>query len=211
MSIRVVLADDHRLVREGLRALLSQRKDVTIVGEAQDGRETLALVERLAPNIVILDVSMPSLNGTDTAERILAVRPTTKIICLSMHDDERFVARMVRAGVYGYLVKECACDELIRAIDDVMQGRVYFSARVTPHALRAMAQAERQPAVVLTPREREILQLIAENHGVKEIARILNVSPKTVDTYRARLLEKTGARGIADLVKIAIREGLTEL
>jgi DNA-binding NarL/FixJ family response regulator len=211
MSIRVVLADDHRLVREGLRALLSQRKDIAIVGEAEDGRQALELVQRHAPNIVILDVSMPNLNGIDTAQRILAACPAARIICLSMHAEQHFVARMVRAGVYGYLIKECAYDELLRAIDDVMQGRVYFSACVTTHALNALTQTGQKAAFVLSRREREILQLIAENHSTKEIACIVGVSPKTVDTYRARLLEKTGARGIADLVKIAIREGLTEL
>jgi DNA-binding NarL/FixJ family response regulator len=213
MSIRVLLVDDHKMMRDGLRALLAGVPDIEIVGEASDGRTALDLVRTLAPDVVVMDVSMPDLNGIDATRRILAGGARTKVLALSMHVDRRFVTEMLNAGASGYLLKDCAFEELIHAIRTVAGNSTYLSPRITDIVLqdyvRRGPKNEDSALSVLTVREREVLQLLAEGRRTKEIASLLGVSVKTIETYRQQIMEKLEIRSIAELTKFAVREGLT--
>lgn len=213
MTIRVLLADDHRMFVEGMRSLLGRESDIEVVGEAADGREAVRLVTELRPDVVVVDVTMPGLNGVDATRRILEMAPQTRVIALSMHGDRTFVAGMLRAGAEGYLLKEGAPTELIRAIRRGCAGQRYLSPKVTDVVVGGYLEGRNPsgPASALSGREREVLRLLAEGNGTRDIAMLLGIGEKTVETYRRRLTSKLRLNTLADLVKYAIREGLTTL
>jgi DNA-binding NarL/FixJ family response regulator len=212
---RVILADDHQLLRAGLRSLLVKERDLEVVAEASDGRQAVELVIQHNPDLAILDIGMPNLNGIDAARQIRESSPHTRVIALSMHASAQFVGRMLEAGASGYLLKEAAYEELVQAIKTVFAGHVYLSRGITgvvvDDYVRRLAVAPRVEAAKLTPREREIAQMIAEGRSTKEIAGHLHVSVKTVETHRQHIMEKLKIDSVAELTKYAIREGLTEL
>ncbi len=215
MSIRILIADDHRLMREGLRAMLTKEAGWEVAGEAGDGRTAVQLAQTLRPDVVIMDITMPGLNGIEATRQLVATGRTVKIIALSMHADRRYAAEGLRAGASGYLLKDSAFDELARAIEVVMARGAYLSPAITDMVVRdyvAKAGVEDEAAFsVLTPREREVLQLMAEGESTKGIAARLAVSVKTVESYRQQIMEKLDLHSVAELTKYAIREGLTSL
>jgi DNA-binding NarL/FixJ family response regulator len=196
MSTKVLIADDHQIMREGLRAMLEKEYDLTVVGEADNGRMTLRLARELAPDVIIMDVAMPDLNGIEATRQIIAELPSVKIIALSMHDDRRFVLNMLKAGAAGYMLKDCAFKDLAKAIRAVRANKTYLSDESSAFQL-------------LSPREREVLQLIAEGKTSPKIAELLHISVKTVETHRQQIMVKLKIKSIAELTKYAIREGLT--
>ncbi|HEX2950377.1 MAG TPA: response regulator transcription factor [Armatimonadota bacterium] len=212
MMTRVVIADDHLITLEGLRSLLAKQPNIEVVAAVGDGRSALQACIDLAPDIAILDVAMPGLNGIETARHIATDMPQIKVIALSMHADRRFVMEMLRAGAIGYLLKICAFEELLTAIQTVSNNEPYLSPKIANIVLNDylhyLPQADSSVFSVLTPREREILQLIAEGRITKEIARLLNISIKTVDTHRQQIMGKLNMHNIAELIKYAIREGI---
>jgi two-component system response regulator NreC len=215
MSIRILLADDHKIIREGLRALLVNQRDIDVIGEAEDGRSTVKLSHELSPDIVIMDISMPDMNGIEAARQIISRDSRIKVIALSVHSDKRFVIEMLNAGASGYLLKDSAFEELANAIRTVMSNRSYLSPAITDIMLndyRHMLSKESLSVFsLLTAREREVLQLIAEGKTTKDIAAALSVSVKTIETYRQQIMEKLDIHSIAALTKYAIKEGLTTL
>ncbi|TFH50304.1 MAG: response regulator transcription factor [Lysobacterales bacterium] len=210
----VLLADDHKILRQGLRTLLEQEEDIEIVGEADNGRLSVKLAGELAPDVVIMDVAMPDLNGIDATRRIMETEPRTRVLALSMHSDGRYVKGMLQAGASGYILKDCAAEELTRAIRTVMADQVYVSPGVTgtivDDYLRQLSASAEEPAT-LTHREREVLQLLAEGGSTAFIASELHLSVKTIETHRKRIMDKLRSRSIAELTKYAIREGITTL
>jgi DNA-binding NarL/FixJ family response regulator len=210
-AIRVMLADDHALFRAGIRSLLLAIEGVEIVGEARDGHEALRMVAERAPDVLLLDVALPKLNGIEVAER-LRDKPGTRVLILSMFANEEYVLRSLRAGAAGYLLKDSSTGELEAALRSVADGGSYLSPAVSGHVLAAYVRrvgeggAPAEPT--LTPRQREVLQLIAEGHGTKEIAARLCLSVKTVETHRAQLMERLGIHDVAGLVRYAIRAGI---
>ena len=217
MSIRILLADDHRILREGLRSLLAQQPDITVVGESSDGETAVALARELRPDIVIMDVVMPGLGGVEATRQIRAGLRDTRVIGLSMHSDRRFVSEMVRAGALGYLVKDSAFEELNQAVRTVMQGRPYLSAAITgllvEDFVRQATTQDRQsaPLQMLTSREQEVLRLLADGKRVKEIAHFLNISVKTVESHRQNIMDKLEIHSTIELTRYALREGLTSI
>src|ERR1051326_1673622 len=211
MSVRIVLVDDHRLVRAGIRALLEKTPQGEVVGEAADGREAFALIDKQRPDVVLIDIAMPGLNGLDAVDRIKKEWPETKVIILSMHANEEYVVRALRSDVSGYLIKDAAVDELEDAIRTVTQGEVYFSRRISKRVIRdylTNTDAIRGPLEQLSSRQREVLQLIGEGKNTKEVADILQVSVKTVEAHRLQLMQRLDIHDIPGLVKFAIRTGL---
>ncbi|MFO0752330.1 MAG: response regulator transcription factor [Thermodesulfovibrionales bacterium] len=214
MSLKVLLADDHKIVRDGLRTLLQKNSDIEVIAEAEDGREAVQLVRKMAPEIVVMDIAMPDLNGIEAARQIMAEQPGIKVIALSMHSDKRFVMEMLKAGASAYLLKDCAFEELVLAIRAVMENKTYLSPGIAGVVVEDFIHSRKEePSVfsVLTDREREVLQLLAEGETTKEIASHLRVSIKTIETHRNRIMDKLGIHTIAELTKYAIREGLTSL
>jgi DNA-binding NarL/FixJ family response regulator len=217
MTTRLLLVDDHRIVREGLRMLLGDKVDIDIVGEAIDGREAVRLAADLSPDVVLMDVGMRGMNGIEATRQIVAARPDTKILALSMHNDGRFVGEMLRAGASGYLLKDCAAEEIAAAIRTVLGGQVYLSPAVSAGGAGAagghVPEGRRGggSTSLLTAREREVLQLVAEGKTSAAIAELLGVSIKTIETHRKQIMDKLGIRSIAGLTKYALREGLTNL
>lgn len=213
--MKIVLADDHRLLIDGLRSLLESSDRFDVVGIAADGMEAVETVRRERPDAVVLDISMPRLNGIDAARQILRELPETKIIMLSMHADRTFVQESLRVGAKGYILKESAAREVIRALDAVAAGEVFLSplvrSRVLGDYIEMIRDGSAEAASPLSPREREVLQLLAEGKSTKEAASILNVSVKTVETHRRQIMEKLDLHSIAELTKYAIRAGLTQL
>ena len=210
MPIRTLIVDDHSIVREGLRNLLEQHDDIRVVGEAENGHDAVALAARHLPDVIVMDIAMPEMNGLEATRQILEAQPATHIICLSMHEDRRFVIRLLRAGAHGYLLKEAAVEDLIDAIHAVVSGRLYVSSRLTPYLVDAIqgAAAKSEKTDGLTPREREVLQLIAEGHTSNYSSNHLDLSLRRIDTHRRNIIEKLNAHSIAELTRIAIREGM---
>jgi len=211
--IRVLLADDHHLVRQALRALLEKADGIEIVGEAEDGREAAKLARRLKPDVVVLDVAMPILNGIQAAERIRRLRLPTRVVVLSMHKDEALVRRALRSGAHGYLLKSAVSEELLLAIRAAVRDEIYLSPAISrtvvEDLLTAGAIAEPVDAFdQLTQREREVLQLIAEGHTNIKIAKLLAISVKTVEKHRANLMSKLDVHDVAGLVRIAVKHKL---
>ena len=216
MKIRVLLADDHRLLREGLRMMLEARGDIEVVAESASGRETVQLVEKLQPDVVVLDISMPELNGIEAAQQIHQRFPNTHIIILSMHVSDEHVFRALQAGANAYLLKDSAGSELHEAIHAVCLNNRYFSQRITEMLvgdylrLRDLSQVK-SPLDSLSEREREVLQLVVEGRTSAEIAETLSLSVKTIDSYRSRLMGKLGVNDLPELVRFAIRHGVIHL
>ena len=215
MPYRILLADDHKIIRDGLRSLLEKETDMVVAGDAENGRKALQLTRKLNPDVVIMDVSMPDLNGMDAARQILGEHPGVKVVALSMHSEKQYVEGMLKAGVSGYLLKDTAFEELVKAIRVVCSGKKYLSPDITDIVLQdylhPAATTDDQPAISLTTREREVLQLIAEGRATREIADKLHISVKTVETHRKNIMEKLGLRTVAELTKYAVREGITSL
>ena len=211
-SVRVVLADDHTLVRAGMRALLEKLPGVEVVGEANDGREALTLVKRLRPDVVLMDITMPGLNGLEAAARIAVEFKESRVIILSMHDNEEYYWRALKAGAAGYLLKKAATAELATALQRVLRGEIYLSREVSSRLLKKFpwqgAVDRKSPLEQLTARQREILQLIAEGQNTKGIADLLKVSPKTVEYHRMKLMAGLNVHDIPGLVRFALRVGL---
>jgi len=208
--IRVLVADDHAIVREGLRALLSREPDLQVVAVAGDGHEALRLAQETRPDVAALDLSMPLLNGLEAARQMAAWERGPRTILLTMHADDRYVLEAIRAGVRGYVLKKQAAADLVRAIREVASGAVYLSPTISAVVTDAIRTPAPAPELRLTPREREVLQLVAEGKRTKEIATILGVSVKTADAHRTRLMQKLDLHDVAGLTRYAIRQGLTE-
>lgn len=215
MSIRILLADDHALMREGLRSLIEKQPDREIVAEAENGRTTVELALKLRPDLVIMDIVMPDLNGIDATRKILAKAPGLKIIALSMYSDRRYVAGMLSAGASGFLLKKNVFSELERAITTVLGNQVYLcpevAAIVKEDYVHHLPDSDAKICATLTDREREVLQLLAEGNISKQIAARLGISIKTVEMHRQHIMEKLDLHSVADLTKYAVREGLTSL
>jgi DNA-binding NarL/FixJ family response regulator len=202
-----MLADDHAIVRQGLRALL-EREGFEVVGEASDGHEAIQIVQKFYPEICVLDISMPLLNGIDAAREIAKISPRTKIILLTMYTEDHYVLESLRAGVDGYVLKTKAAAELVQAIRDVWKGETYLSSGISKTVVQAFLNKSDMPADPLSLREREVLQLVAEGKTSKEIATILNISTKTAESHRTNIMDKLNIHFTAGLVRYAIRHGL---
>lgn len=210
--IRVIIAEDHNLVRQGIRALLEQSGDVQVVAEAATGEEAIQLVEIHKPEVVVMDLSMPRLDGAQAAERILDMNLPTQIIILSMHADTTMVQQLLRRGVKGYLLKDAVTEELLLAVRSVSQGKMFLSPTISDTVMTMLlspsdASAERV-ADLLTPREREVLQLVAEGHTNNDMADIMSISVKTVEKHRANVMSKLQVNDLASLIREAIKQGL---
>ena len=211
--IRILLADDHTLMRRGLRALLERQSGFTVVAEAADGREAVDMAAAVAPDVAVIDIWMPNLNGIEAASRITEKRPETAVVILSMHADESYILRALKAGARGYLLKDSPEDDLIKAIRAVHQGKAFFSPEISRilagDYMRQMQQRGVEDSYeLLTPREREILQLLGEGNSNKEVAAKLNLSLYTVETHRGNLLEKLNLHSTAEMILYAVRKGI---
>ena len=215
MKTTVLLADDHRILVDGLKSILERQGRMEVVGIATDGLEAVAMAARHRPDIVLLDISMPRLSGIDAARRILHDLPDTRIAMLSMHADRSFVQEALRIGAQGYILKESAAMEVVGAVEAVMKGELFLSRSVRDRVLKEYAEllseaGDSAPAI-LSPREREVLQLLADGQSTKEMAATLNISAKTVESHRKQIMDKLDLHSVAELTKYAIREGLTPL
>lgn len=213
MSIRILLADDHTLVRQGIRRVLESRREWEVVAEANNGRDAVRLAEELRPDIAILDVAMPVLNGIDATRQIGKRVPDTRVLILSMHADEVYVTQMLQAGACGYLLKESADVDLMQAVEAVVVGKSFFSPAIARVMLDSYVRQLADKGITdrfdaLSEREREVFQLIAEGKTNKEIATLLSVSPSTVETHRAHIMEKLDLHSVAEIVLYAVRRGV---
>lgn len=211
--IKIVIADDHAIVRRGLRALLAEIADMEVAGEATDGRQAVQLVDQLKPDIAVLDIGMPNLNGLDAATQILRINPKIGIVMLSMYNDESYLLRALEIGVKGYLLKDNADEDIERAIRSAMTGHPFFSQRVAQmlvqnHVRLLKEHGSQDSYSLLTEREKEVLQLLAEGKSNKEVAAQLDVSPYTIEAHRANLMQKLGFRNVVDIVLYAVRKGI---
>ncbi|NLO75044.1 MAG: response regulator transcription factor [candidate division WS1 bacterium] len=214
MKTRIILADDHKIMREGLRSLLAREPEMEVVAEAGNGRDCVDLARKLEPDLVVMDIGMPDLNGIEATRQIRADHPEVKVLALSMHSDRRFASAMLAAGASGYLLKDSAFEELSQAIQAVLEGQTYLSPAIAGLVVEDYVQRlgeEPSPFSVLRPREREVLQAMAEGKSTREIAEALHISVKTVETHRQNIMNALGLRSVAELTKYAIREGLTSL
>lgn len=213
MSIRVLVVDDHTVVRDGLCFLLEAQDDIDVVGVAADGREALREAERMRPDVVLMDLAMPNLNGIEATRRFRKTMPSVKVLILSMHESSEYVYQALQAGAQGYLVKESAGPEVAVAIRALHAGRRYLSASITETVVEQYVRECRpvSPLESLSAREREILQLVVEGHTSAEVGAQLSLSAKTVETYRSRIMHKLGIRDVPSLVKFAVRHGVTSL
>lgn len=215
MIVRILVADDHKIIVDGLCSLLEKNNALKVIGQASDGLSVVRLAADLSPDLVIMDISLPGLNGIDATRRILEANPRVKVIALSMHKDGRYIAEALKSGAMGYLLKESAFEELIAAIRTVMAGQCYLSTSIADLVIkdyiRHLEKTGSGVFSVLTPREREVLQSLSEGLSTKEIATRLGVSVKTVETYRVQIMEKLDIHSVAELTKYAIREGITSL
>jgi two-component system response regulator NreC len=218
MGIKILLCDDHQIIREGLRSLLEKQPDMTVVGEGINGLDAIRLAQERKPDIIVLDIGMPELNGIAATRRIFEECEKIKILALSMHSDHHFVTEMLEAGASGYMLKDSAFSELANAIRTIIAGGLFISPRIAGNVLEQFTQRtkstvrrKQQRKVELSQRESEILQMIAEGKSSKDIAQTINISIKTVETHRQHIMHKLGAHNVASLTKYAIREGLTSL
>ena len=216
MTISVFLADDHAVMRDGLRAMLETQHDIRVVGEATNGRDAARGVSQLRPDVVVMDIGMPELNGIEATQQICARCPSARVIILSMHSTNEYIRRALAAGARGYLLKESAGTEVVQAVRTVHGGSRYLSARVSEQILDEYPQPREaasaaDPLALLSPREREVLQLVVEGKTSAEIAQLIFLSPKTVETYRSRLMTKLGVADLPGLVKFALQHGVTQL
>lgn len=219
MTIRVLLVDDHQIVRDGLQSMLTRQMDIEVVGESDNGRDGIAAARQLHPDVVVMDIGMRELNGIDATRQLLAEMPDVRVVALSMHSDRRYVSEMLAAGASGYLLKDSAFDELAEALRTVASGGRYLSQGVADIVVedyidRVMGRGDSAaptPAMNLSAREREVLQLIGEGLSTKEVAARLHLSVKTVETHRRQIMDKLGIYNIAGLIKFAVREGLASL
>jgi len=213
MGIRIVIADDHKMVREAISSLLSNEIGMEVVGEAEDGRTAVQLARELQPDVIVMEVVLPSLNGIEATRQIVRELPAVKVIALSTRSDGRSVREMLKAGASGYVPKNCAFQELVTAIGNVVSNQTYLSSKISGIVVEGyihrLAGHDDSAYSLLTPREREVLQLIAEGKSTKTIARELFVSAKTIEWHRSQLMHKLGVQSVAELVKYAISEGLT--
>jgi two-component system, NarL family, response regulator NreC len=213
--MKVLIVDDHGIVRQGLKALIKKQADVEVVGEAEDGNAAIEMASRLAPDVVIMDVTMPNLNGVEATRVITRKCPNTKVIALSMHADKTIVREMFKAGAYGYVLKSYLFDELNRSLKALKKGERYLSPHIAVLIQEDYAASKTKNSAGgrkhLSERERQILQLVAEGKSIKEMSQLLRLSPKTVDAHRRNLMTKLGAASVAALIKYAIREGMTSL
>ena len=215
MTTRVLLADDHNMIRQGLRALIEKEEGMSVIAEAEDGRKAVALAAELKPKVVVMDVGMPNMNGIEATRRIVNADSEVKVLALSMHSDKRFVKEMFSAGASGYLLKDSAFQELVLAIRTLAEDRTYLSPGVTDAVIKDFV--DRRPGTevsvfsLLTARQREVLQLTAEGMSTRDIAEQLKVSVKTVETHRQKIMAKLEVHSIAELTKYAVREGLTSI
>jgi DNA-binding NarL/FixJ family response regulator len=216
MRIRVLVADDHAIVREGLRVMLGSQPDMEVVGTAANGREAIRLMEELEPDVAVMDISMPELNGIEATQQMLARHSDLKVVILSIHETKPYIFRALQVGIKGYLIKETAGLEVVEAVRAVHRGERYLSQRIADllmdaSFLHSRTSIDASPLEALSPREREILQLVAEGKTSQQIAESLSISPKTVDTYRSRLMHKISVEDVAGLVKFAIQHGVISL
>jgi DNA-binding NarL/FixJ family response regulator len=216
VTTRILLADDHMLFRQGLRAMLEKNRDMNVVGEARNGRETVQLAQRLSPQVVIMDITMPDMNGIEATRKIVGRDPKIKVLALSMHSNRRFVLEILKAGAKGYLLKDCAFEELTAALRSVLRDKIYLSAEIADTMLNDYVRdsARKKDGSVfslLTPREQEVLKLLTEGKSAKQIAYVFGLSVKTVETHRQKIMSKLNIHSIAEMTKYAIREGLTSL
>ena len=215
MSIKVLLADDHKILREGIISLLKKQRDIELIGETEDGREAVRKTLKLKPDVVIMDIGMPELNGIEATRQIKAALPEVNVIALSIHSDKRFVTGMLKAGALGYLLKDSAFNELVKAIKAVDDNKTYIGSGITEIIIEDyLYQLNKDTSTSDSPlseRENEVLRLLAEGKNTKEIASVLNVSPKTVETHRQHIMEKLNIHNLADLIKYAIQTGLISL
>jgi DNA-binding NarL/FixJ family response regulator len=214
MNLRVLLVDDHKLVREGLRYILENSSGIEVVGEAEDGAGALAAVRELRPDIVVMDVGMHGMNGIEATQRLRQSHPRLQVVALSAHADKRYVRNMLQAGAAAYVLKDSVSEDLLRAVRAAAQGEHYLSPRITGCVLEGLSTPAPGAAIageVLGPREREVLRMLADGKTSKEIAAALSLSIKTVETHRRNVAQKVGLHSIAELTKYAIREGLTNL
>lgn len=215
MAIKILLADDHQIIRDGLASLLEKEDDMQVVGQAENGRQALHMAIDLNPDIVVMDISMPNLNGIEATGQLRRDCPQARVIALSMHSDKRFVVGMLKAGAHGYLLKNSAFDELVQAIHSVLAGETYLSPKIAAVVIKDYIQSNHGEKTAglqaLSSRERETLQLLAEGKTTKQIAGELFISVKTVESHRQNVMKKLGIFNMADLVKFAVREGLTTL
>jgi two-component system, NarL family, response regulator NreC len=212
-QIRILLADDHAIVRDGLRSLLEKQPDMTVSGEAADGREAVHFAEENSPDVVVMDIAMPNMNGIEATRRIVATRPATGVVILSMHQDESYVLRSLKAGARGYLLKDSLRTDVVEAIRLVAQGRSFLTRKVSrlmqEDYIRQMERRGVEDSYdLLTDREREILQLIAEGRTNKEVANVLNIGLTTVETHRTHILQKLGLHSVPELILYAVRKGI---
>ncbi len=215
MSIRVLLADDHKIVREGIRSLIEKQSDIEVIAEAGDGRTASRMAQEMSPDIVIMDVAMPDQNGIETTRQVIAKNPNIKVIVLSMYSNKRFIEEMLSAGASGYLLKDCAFEELVHAIRNVATGGTYLSSVAVDLVVKGhfhqLEKSKLSAFSILTTREREVLQFLAEGKTIREIAGILCLSIKTIETHRQKLMAKLDIHSLAELIKYALREGLSSL
>jgi two-component system response regulator NreC len=209
-KIRILLADDHKMVRQGFRLILESQDDMEVVGETGNGREAVELAKSLKPDVVVMDVTMPELNGIEATRRIREILPCIKVLALSVHRDSVYVREIVRAGAEGYLLKESADTDLLAAVRIVVDGNTYLSPEVAGAILKDYRKHATNPLDLLTSREREILQLIAEGKTNKEIATLLTLSVYTVDGHRTRIMDKLGVHSVGEVVRFALRSGIID-
>jgi two-component system response regulator NreC len=213
-KIKVLLVDDHTIVRQGIKALLDTQEGIEVVGEAEDGREAIEKAKQMAPNVIVIDITMPNLNGIEATRQIKKINPEIKVLVLTVHDNEEYIHRILQAGASGYLLKESAVSDLVSAINAVEKGDIFLSPSISKVVVKDYIRhgdtesGDFDSLNVLTNREREVLQLIAEGHTNKDIARILKLSIKTIDVHRSHIMDKLNIRDITGLVKYSIRKGL---